>query len=249
MMQSLRELETQAIVPFETLRNFRDLGGYPIEGGGTTRRGKFYRSPGLYGITEADRAHMLTLDIRCIVDLRTEGECEREPDPFGEADGIAFYNVPLIDNLNSGERSVVNMSLAEMYLHLMDDKQTGLKEVFSIMARHVTEGGCVFHCTAGKDRTGVVAALLLLLAGVSEEDIIHNYAATIVLMKEVFARRLEMYREQGRDVNPALFGSDANNMRVFIDHLKANYGSAEAYLKTIGLSEDEVKTLRDALAV
>lgn len=247
-MQSLRELETQAIVPFETLRNFRDLGGYPKEDGCTTNRGKFYRSPGLYGMTDVDRAHMLTLGLSCIVDLRTAGEIEREPDPFGEADGIAFYNVPLIDNLNSGERSVSNMTLAELYLHLVDDKQAGLKEVFSIFARHVNDGGCVFHCTAGKDRTGVVAALLLMLAGVSEEDIIHNYAATIVLMKEVFEKRLAKYAQEGRTINTELFGSDAQNMRTFIDHMKANYGTAESYLKKIGLSASEIDTLRDALA-
>lgn len=234
-------------MPFDSLSNVRDLGGYPTASGAVTNTGKFYRAPALCGMSGGDRALMLSLGIRCIIDLRTAWEVKAEPDPFSQEDGVSMYNISLIDNLFSGEEANPDMSLAKLYRHLVDNKKESLKEIFSIFSRHLKEGACLFHCTAGKDRTGIVAALLLLLAGVSDEDIIENYAATATLMRESFAIRMQSFKDKGQDVAPAFFSSSGRNIEEFTNHINTVYGGVAGYLSNIGLAAGDIDDIKNAL--
>ena len=101
----------------------------------------------------------------------------------------------------------------------------------------------LFHCTAGKDRTGVTAALLLLFAGVSMEDVISNYQVS----QTYFASAATTLTPMPEEASSYLFASEASYIRYFLDYILERYGSAESYLSHIGVSREEMQMLRDKL--
>lgn len=173
---------------FEACENFRELGGYAGCGGRRVRYGVFYRAPALAGIhTPADRARFLSLGIRTVFDFRSEAERALAPDPeFPGVKNIA------INALFAPDGSEQNFDLEEIVrsaegLRLLTDgvhegyvrmpfENPAYKALFAAILAGETP--VLFHCTAGKDRTGVAAALLLRTLGVSREDILADYLLT-----------------------------------------------------------------------
>ena len=146
------------------MENLRDLGGYPLAGRGSerfTRWGSLYRGDLPKQVTQADRQHLRELGITTVVDLRSKEEIERKPDPLAQEPGIRYLHCPLAGDGRVPAPDEVPLSYMEM--------ADGTGQMAGAL-RAIAEApqAVLFHCTAGKDRTGVVAALLLWLAGVSE---------------------------------------------------------------------------------
>lgn len=224
-------------LPLCGAKNVRDLGGYPIPGGITKKR-RFLRSDGLHNLTAGDMQLLRDYGVARIIDLRTEMEIAKAPDPHIE--GIAYCSYPLFDGVQS-QNLMGNLpeSLEAMYKALLNKSGTMLAAVLRDMAAHHTQT-ILFHCTAGKDRTGVLAMLLLQLAGVSPQDIIADYACTEVYMKEIFDRQKEQLRRiLGAEVPGNLLESPASTMTETLTYLQEKYRGAEAYMADIGLTVGE----------
>jgi protein-tyrosine phosphatase len=137
--------------------------------------------------------------------------------------------------------------LGTMYVASLDANQPQFRQVFETIAAQ-REGAVLFHCTAGKDRTGMVAALLLSLAGVPRSDIVHDYAISAHYLEPMMSQSPQMAAMLRQ--NPkvaALAGSPATAIEAFLDALEQRHGGAQAYLRQIGVSEADIGRLRARL--
>jgi len=240
---------TGDIIKLEGCYNFRDLGGLPCGNGGFTRKGKFYRADSLYGLTKGDIDTVRSLVIRCVIDLRFENETGSKPNPLRGREGFDYYNISLLDGVYSNDyKNAFPESMADMYVGMVEEAKGQMTDIFRTIYKHRNDG-IVFHCTAGKDRTGVVAALLLSLAGVRPQIIIDNYAVTYELIKEVTDKQMEKARLAGFTIPISAMLSEPENMEIFLAHIKNNYGSAYEYMEQLGLSREEIDGLISALVI
>jgi protein-tyrosine phosphatase len=233
---------------WEGLLNARDLGGYPAAGGRETRWGAVVRSDSLAALSEAGRAALATYGIRAIVDLRLPDELARHPNPYAEPGdhGIAYTNVSILDPAAGFPPET--LTLAENYLWTLDRFAGYVAEVMAAIAG-APEGGVLIHCAAGKDRTGLISALLLGLAGVPAETIAADYALTAELLRP----RDQEWLEHGpgeraeREALAARFAPTAEVMLEVLEGLDRRYGGVEGYLAAAGVSPADLQRLRDRL--
>jgi protein-tyrosine phosphatase len=247
MGNKMTAMHDPKLIPLEGCLNFRDLGGYTGEGGGKIRYGQIYRADDLSKLSAADIARIGELGISIVIDLRSAGELDRAPNPLHGRPGFAYHHAPLLDGVNSspdGPPEIQN--LPEMYKSLLPNAGPQIRGVFQALCRR--EGrGAVFHCTAGKDRTGVIAALILKLCGVADGDIIADYALSYEKMKPFFGVMTQKAREAGVDIPGHLLRSDPAFMEEFLGFLKQTYTGAESYLRGLGLSPGDLAAMRDSL--
>ncbi len=236
-------------IAFDRLHNFRDLGGYRASDGRTVRWGRLYRSDSLGKLAVAsatDRQRFLALGLRTVIDLRHPWEIEsrgRVPESFG-AD---YHNLSIehraYDQSALGPEVDTTTYLAERYAEVTDDGAAELRQALAVIAAD-DSGPLAFHCAAGKDRTGVVAALVLALLGVSEEDIVADFALTGLATDRLNADWAAANPD--RVVHWPGFGrAPAELMRRFLDDLTARHGSVAAYAADrLGADEQLVGALR-----
>lgn len=240
-----KQKRTERIISLEGACNVRDLGGYQTKEGREIQWGRLYRGDGQHKLTERDQELLLGRRIHTVIDLRHAQEVSVAKDAFADSDNVAYHNVDLL-NPATTNRPQVN-SLGDLYVSMLDNSQDAFLRIFEILANPSDEA-VLFHCTAGKDRTGMVAALLLDLAGVPHTTIIEDYAMTaeclLPIMDELRAARPE---GMPADLYERLLGCDPSNMEMMLQHLHAVYGGSGRYLATIGLPEEKVQALRQKL--
>lgn len=228
----------------DATKNTRDLGGYPTEDGKVTQLDRFLRSDPPSGLTVHDLEYLATYDIGCVIDLRTEFEISRAPD--SDIPGARYVNYPLLDGLQTDRvKGDFPPSMAELYIGMLERSQDTLLKVFREML--ATKGCVLFHCTGGKDRTGVIAMLLLKLAGVSDDLVVADYAVTAYYMKDAFDAQRAYLKQAGIYAPDFVMESDPQSMRQTLSYLEKRYGGSRKYLSQIGLSDDELAWFRDRL--
>ncbi|MEM7274840.1 MAG: tyrosine-protein phosphatase [Actinomycetota bacterium] len=243
---SLEELPT-----LDGVFNLRDLGGVPTADG-SIRPGLVFRADGLHRCPPDQRAGLRELGIEVMVDLRTEAERQREG--VFELAGIERAHVPIIEDLRailgdhdaaggSGPSAPVN--LAGHYLAMARANGPGLGLALETVADAATAGRpVVFHCTAGKDRTGIVAAVLLRGIGVAPKDIAADYARSAPAMPEMVAwyranqggSPEDRMREMGMDASMAqlMLGAEPESILQFLAEVETEHGSYGRFLSSIG---------------
>ena len=226
--------------------NVRDLGNYPAGGGLKTRTHMFLRSDSLAGLSEKDKAFLYDYGVRCIIDMRDEAEIAKQP--FSIPDSIDYINIPLIDSIRAiSEDSGIPKTMREFYIKfLLDGSMSGIARVLKKAAEY-PESCVLFNCTAGKDRTGMIAMLLLKLAGVDNSDIIADYAASAENMKPILDKQRALFLSSGRETAAYLLDAAPEEMASSIGYLEHEYGSANSYMLHIGLSEQTIERLRGKL--
>lgn len=233
--------------PLPDTHNIRDLGGYGRSNGETTQWGRLLRGEALHSLTSASVAKLLESNLALVIDLRGPHETAATAHPFRNHLAVAYCNIPLFDALAPIAQSGTDFDMAQRYSDALD--KCGQQLVAVLRAIIAARPGIVlFHCTAGKDRTGIIAALLLLLAGVSRADIATDYALTSAaqgLIDQLRARALTAGAEP--DHIERVLASDADTMLTMLDHLERTHGGILAYLVALGLSEAEVSHLIDRL--
>jgi protein-tyrosine phosphatase len=242
------EREWTRLLDWEGGLNARDLGGYATRDGRETRWGAVVRSAALGTLTEAGRAALADYGVRAIVDLRLPDELDREPNPFADPGdhGIVYTNVSILDPAAGFPPDTV--TLAENYLWSLE-KFSGLVAAAVAAVARAPEGGVLIHCAAGKDRTGLVSAMLLGVAGVPDETIADDYALTA----ELLASRDQEWLENGpgeraeREALLARFAPTAEVMLEVLRKLTERHGGVEPYLLEAGLSHEDLERLRDRL--
>lgn len=228
--------------------NFRDVAGYRAAGG-VIRTGKLYRSDGLHALGEAGRAVLANLGVGVVMDLRDDFEVEALPD---DLDGLAIETVRHSIFGGSGDaRSLHNLTLAELYADVLGTRSDALVDAL----RKIADTGAtpvVVHCTAGKDRTGIVVALALLAVGVSRTQVVADYAASQVnLDGEWLDAMLTAIAEHGVVATPELrvllSGSPPEVLEQALDVLERDFGSVREYLLAVGMAEAELTRLHSVL--
>ena len=235
-------------LPLSGARNVRDLGGYSLPDGGSTAAGVFLRADGLHSLSEADWNTLIDYGVGRVVDLRGVEEANRQPDQIPEQCAIRYFHVPLLDQMNSSAfRGPLPGSMGELYCSLLDNSAADLGRVMELLAQQ-DEGAALFHCSAGKDRTGVIAMLLLKLAGVPDAEVIEDYSVSEIYMNELFAQQRYAAAQAGFQIPDYMLQSRPEEMIYTLEHLQRAYGSAEAYCTGVaGCSPAVVAALRERL--
>jgi protein-tyrosine phosphatase len=235
----------QRVVQVEGAYNVRDLGGYKTKDGLMTRWGVLFRADGLHKLTEESRRVLVGKGVRTVIDLRYVKELEEKQDAFAQSGEVDYHHVSLINSSSAGTTKI--SSLGDLYINMLDNAQVELLRVFELLGE-CSDGAVLFHCTAGKDRTGVVAALLLDLAGVPSETIAEDYALTSECLEPIMDElRTGRPPAVPEDVYEQLLGCDPVHMLSMLRHLESRYGNAERYLLGIGLPAEKVQALKEQL--
>ena len=240
---------------FAGATNFRDLGGYATGDGTTTRWGMVYRSDGLQALTDDDIDHYAQLGIRVVYDLRRADERERLPNRV-ESIGLCIMTpivdagVEPLDRTGAVEQFDGERMLRTMYGHILEQSGRVIGTMLGGLATH-TGVPAVFHCHAGKDRTGVVAALLLEALGVDRETVLDDYELTSrYRLREHQEKSYQRLVESGMvpEAAAGILGAPRWAMRETLEQLDEQFGGIEAYLLTqAGLDAETLARLRDQL--
>jgi len=230
------------------LYNARDMGGMNTRSGKRTAYKRFIRSDSPSALSEHSVDELIAYSVRTVIDLRSRPEIEKAGNPFIGRPEIAFRNIPLIafdpdDREDPTMNYLVKSKLGHLYVLMLEHSKDAVLDVFRTIA-DAPEGAIVFHCLHGKDRTGLVAALLYLLAGVTEDDIVHNYEISFENIRPLVDPLLDVMPQDSHH----MYRSDAENMRLLLDHIDQKYnGRADIYLETIGLDRERIDRIRDRL--
>jgi len=244
----------ERLIDLEGCLNFRDLGGYPTADGRQLAWRRVYRSDGLHRLTGTDVARLRDeLRVTDLIDLRSTAELELDGRGPLEDEPIAFHHVPLFDGGRPAsfggemQRRVEEMSLADRYFGLAEMAKGAIARVVQIVAE--SSGGSVYHCAAGKDRTGVISAILLSALGVPDELIVADYALTQQNLDAIIARLHESagYKNMFEALPPDTLHAEPETMVSLLARLSQQYGSVVGYLESAGLAPAVIERLRDNL--
>ncbi len=232
--------------------NARDLGGLPTRSGATIRHGALVRSESPEYLTETGERALVAHGIRTIVDLRLPDEAARSPYFFlgRQNHGIRYVNLSLLNPDPSawGPPTATLPPLAQDYQDMLDRSGAQVGAIMRSIA-NAEEGGILVHCAAGKDRTGLVVALLLDLAGVPRDVIAADYA----LSSENLRERQQAWVEEApaeRAEREAMILRGTTLPEVMLDvlaYLDARYGGTEGYLRACGCGHEHVARIRARL--
>ena len=230
-------------LPMEGCVNFRDLGGYRNGSGQTVRWRRLYRSDALQDMTQADTALAIDkLNIGLVVDLRNSDEAERDGRGPLPGAGTDYRHIPLLEERGfppfTGQDVVERLSTTYQWLA----HNSGARVATAVNAIAEAEGGVVFHCSAGKDRTGLMAAMLLEVLGVDAETIEADYLLTNEAVEGIL-RRIQAMQPHASPTTQSL-ATQPLALQRFRDTLHREYGGAEAYLRTHGVTAETLASLR-----
>jgi protein-tyrosine phosphatase len=241
-------MTTERVIALEGAVNFRDLGGYATVDGRQTRWRVLFRADGLSELSETDFAIMRDLGIRTVVDLRSGYEVEQSRFDVA-AHPADFHHFPFIDQLPDVETWDRQPGLlGAQYKEMLDAAAPQIIGALSVLAAPEAQPA-VFHCTAGKDRTGLLSALVLSLLGVPEETVVADYALSGEAMERLRAKLILKYPD-GKDVIADIdevFSAKPDNMVELLRYLRERYGSVTEYAATVGVPDALVARLRQTL--
>jgi protein-tyrosine phosphatase len=237
--------------------NFRDLGGYPVGRDRFVRTGLLFRSDGLDTLTPGDAQLLMdVVELSTVVDLRSEEELTRSGPSLLEQGGVAVHHLPIVDRtqqfFGDGEPRI-----SAAYLKIMGEADERFASAVQLLAD--LDGPAVFHCAAGKDRTGLLAAFVLDLLGVEDDLIADDYALTAAVMP-AFRQRMERrmanepelrkrMEESGRtpEMLDEMLSARASTIHLVLTALRAEHGSVESWLLQNGLDASAPDRLRSRL--
>ncbi|MGV8855648.1 MAG: tyrosine-protein phosphatase [Devosia sp.] len=223
--------------------NIRDLGGYARRGGGITQWRRILRGEAMHHLRPGSADVLVQEGLALVIDLRGPHETGASPHPFSSHPTVAYRNIALFDALAPIAASAAPFDMAQRYCTALDNCGPNLAAVLRAIVS-APPGLVLFHCTAGKDRTGVIAALLLLAAGVEHDDIVADYALTAAATGLLDQLRQNALQAGGKpDHVDRMLASDAATMIAMLSHLETRYGDIDRYLAGIGLTPSETASL------
>ena len=242
------------LIGLEAVHNFRDLGGYPTEDGRNTKWRTLFRADGLYRLRGADdMSRVRQLGLKSVIDLRTERE-QREQGIFPTDDiEVAFHHLSIVDATWSDTQTPVFDDEVEFlvwgYRDMLEIGSSRFADAMHVLAQ--TESiPAVFHCAAGKDRTGVLAALLLSSLGVDDAHICADYGLTQDAMRRSIAwskvHRPELAQRYAT-IPKAYLAADPRAMQIILTDLAQQHGSVRNYVREIGVADATINALENLL--
>ncbi len=261
MLKRYQELAVAThTLKFSTIANARQLGGYPVSGG-HVKEGLLLRTGKLTDASEEEIKRLSNAyHLSTIIDLRTDEEIAAAPDKT--IGGAEWYNLKVLQrikanpNMDYSTDNIIKMmqedSRDQTYVNMAFDEyaQETYRQFFALLLEQPTDEAILWHCTSGKDRTGVIAALVLSSLGTDRETILQDFEISNVyfsrgvnaLVEQITAKTDDPYIIEGAQ---SLVGVSRNHMKNMLDAIDVRYGSMENYLTgPIGLSESDIAELR-----
>jgi protein-tyrosine phosphatase len=255
----------ERLLPLEGGRNFRDLGGYQTADGHTVKWRTLFRSGSMHGLTEADHAYLDRLGLRVVVDFRDVNERAAEPAVWSGSTAPRVLTTDY-DNMKAGLMPPGDMrnwtseqarqAMAHTYPQMLTTFAPQYRRMFAeLLANHAP---LAFNCSAGKDRTGVAAALVLTALGVPRETVIQDYlltnkylnAAAVISGQASANPAFQAWARMPQPVLQAFMAADRSYIEAALAALDAHAGGASGYFKDeLGLSQEDIATLRAAYLV
>jgi protein-tyrosine phosphatase len=227
--------------------NFRDTGGYPLAGGGVTRWRRLLRSDGLHRVDGDGLGLLGTFGLRTVLDLRTNAEAQIAPSPVDDLarSGALTMQVSLIGE----DFDELPAELPGIYDFIIDERAGAIGAAIRALARPGALPALV-HCTAGKDRTGIVVAFALSAVGVPDDFVAADYALSGTYLDPQHTPTIAQVQEStglGERLTAALLASPPELIIRAIGRARRQAGSLAAYLATCGVTCAELTALRSAL--
>ncbi len=257
--------EAHRVLNFEGISNFRDLGGYATTQGRKIRWGKLYRSGNFAETSRADQKVLDGLTLKALIDFRSLAEKEEEPNQFAKSSTFKIVEIPIMDG---GDNSVGEEIIArfdsgdfsgfEPTAFMIEANREFAKTFtpqFSQFIQEVLKAKgqpIVWHCSAGKDRTGFAAAILLRILGVPDDVIMSDYMlsrdyAIAARQQELSLVRL-LQGKEAADKIAILLGVEEAWLQAAFDTIDEQYGSFDNYVhQALGLDDTDITTLRNTL--
>ncbi|EJD01490.1 uncharacterized protein FOMMEDRAFT_21865 [Fomitiporia mediterranea MF3/22] len=253
-------------VRIDGVTNIRTLGPYPVQKHNqehdgrclATRPRQLFRSAEISGITEEGKAQMRQLGITKVFDLRSDTEMAKYGTPAPQIPGVEIIHTPVFQTEDYSPEVMARRfqlyasgkteAFMELYSQILDNGGPSFAKILEHV-RDRPEEGCLFHCTAGKDRTAVIAAILLSLAGVNDEVIADDYELTRVGREPTRAKILQRLSKEpifakNKEAALNMLTSRRETMFAFLNMLQKKYGGADSYIRNFcGLSEGDVETI------
>ncbi len=227
------------------LINCRELGGMPLKDGHVFRSGLFLRSGAPSELkTREEFEQVKAYGVKNVIDFRGVTELERCGNPFRDDADTNFYSIPLFigdpgDVNNDTMQFLRTHHLGDYYVIIMEQLGDKVAQVLRILLN--AEGLTLYHCAHGKDRTGVISAILYLIAGADREDIVTNYKVSYDYLEDF----LKPLIDAAPDDMKHTLRSDEINIRIFLKYIDDKWdGKVENYLISNGMTESEINALR-----
>jgi protein-tyrosine phosphatase len=240
MNVTLSDTDFERLVPFDGCFNFRDLGRYDSGDGSTVRPGCLYRADGPHLLTDADAAMLNSLGLATIIDLRTRAEGDLHGRYSDRATGASELHLPLADVLPD-PAALASWSdprtLSAYYWELLSSGHDSICEALAVLT-DPSSYPVLLHCSAGKDRTGVLSAIVLGMLGVADESIVDDYALSGPAMVKLVQHLRRAYPDEQERIErliPTMTAADPVAMWWFIATLTAEHGSFAGYIESIGM--------------
>jgi protein-tyrosine phosphatase len=240
---------TERHLTYDLVFNLRDLGGYETADGRTIKWRTLFRADGVHRL---EPEAFTELGIRTVLDLRTHGEIEERGRASGDHD---WHHLPMLKTLwersSFTEETTAERFLADRYLVMLDEGAESLVTILDLLA-DPERVPAVFHCAAGKDRTGVVAAVVLAVLGVDDDVIAQDYGLSRLGMDRMVEYIRETYPDRYdamSDQPSAFLQAPEAAMRLFLADVEAAYGSLPAYVSSLGVDGSTIDRLRTNLLV
>lgn len=240
-------------LPLTGVANFRDLGGYPVADGRTTRWRTMFRADGLGQLTADDVTILRDLELRTVLDLRTPVELDERGRYPVESHPVRFHHVSLIDRTWDVEQARAEDLPPAEFLHrqytaMLAESGDRFAAALTLLADRDAVPA-VFHCAAGKDRTGLLAMLVLGSLGVDRATIVADYALTAVAMSAILERAADDPDKAARlaEVPRTFFSAEPDGMDRTVADLERDHGSIRDYVRWIGVDDEAVEHLEHLL--
>lgn len=220
---------------WDSCYNIRDMGGFNTKLGGNTQFHAFVRADNVGDrLSEEGKDALISYGIKTIIDLRSPYELEIAPPPFAQPGNRTrypkYFNTPFVneDDEDGIEKLNSMKSHVEMYHWMLDRFQKNIGIAVNQIANATKEGPVLFYCHQGRDRTGIIAAFLLLLAGVDKQVVADDYAISNMYIQPTYTKTL--YK------NPEV-------MLETVEYLEQKYGGVSSYLVQAGVTQNELQSL------
>jgi protein-tyrosine phosphatase len=245
---------TERVLRWADCLNVRDLGGHPTEDGGETRFAAVVRADSVASLTDEGWRQALDYGVRTVIDLRMQAERDADPPrevpieslhlpAFGDWDESIDAEIEAVAATQNDTPS----RTAAVYLEFLERFRPNFARAVSAVA-NAPDGAVIVHCAGGKDRTGLVAALLLRLAGVGIDAIAEDYSLSEIHLAPRLEKWLaETADEHERERLREFSRTPAPSMQRVLAELERRYGSVDAYLEAGGASREDVKRARTRL--
>ena len=219
----------------DEIENMRDIGGYAVGDNKIVKSGKIIRTNLVTNLQKKNLNKIKKMGISTVIDLRSDKEVEKRKSVFNENSQFSYYHIAI---KGDGRLPSKKEEILDTYIEMLEGKQQ-IKEIFEILSDN--DDGIIYYCNAGKDRTGVITALILKLLGVDEQDIEVDYTASGVFMeKNLKEYAEEMHNKEILDI------ITPRNETIYnlLKYIEKNYNSVEDYLKSCGLTYKKMNQIK-----